>query len=309
MTKRLRRVYRDTQGKCSACGRKLAAKETQHVGYDAAGVAVCVGNCCKKLVAETAARYAHMPPTYESPSDDAVLWRYTDFVKFTSLLATKSLYFTRGDRFEDPFEGAMGAAANRPKWDKHYREFFRDCVLHPPGGHVPPSEAHAEKEARRLLKEFKSHNRRAEHFITCWYESSHQSEAMWRLYSRDQSQGVAISTSARRLRLATGDDPEIIIGRVKYIDYDRQFAPLDESFFYKRLAFRHEQEVRAVLHKREDPPECGLVVPAKLDRLIESVHVSPFAPDWFLKTVQATMSAFGVRKKVKQSRLSKQPFH
>src|SRR5207248_2242494 len=134
-------------------------------------------------VQELGAGHAHMPPTFELPPDDAILWRYSDFVKFTSLIATRTLHFTRGDGFEDPFEGAMGARANRPRWEKHYREFFRQAVLHPPNGIKPPSEARASKEARRLWKEFAGRNDALEHFINCWYESTHESDAMWRLYS------------------------------------------------------------------------------------------------------------------------------
>jgi len=36
---------------------------------------------------------------------DQKLWRYMDFTKFMSLLETKSLWFNRSDRFDDPFEG------------------------------------------------------------------------------------------------------------------------------------------------------------------------------------------------------------
>jgi hypothetical protein len=120
MTKPLRRLRRDARGRCSACERILVPMETQHVGYDADRKPICVGDCCRKMVAETAVRFAYMPPAYEVPPDDTILWRCTDFVKFTSLLATKGLYFTRGDRFDDPFEGAMGAVPNRPRWDRHY---------------------------------------------------------------------------------------------------------------------------------------------------------------------------------------------
>ena len=32
---------------------------------------------------------------FNPPPDDAVLWRYMDFTKFMSILAEKSLFFTR----------------------------------------------------------------------------------------------------------------------------------------------------------------------------------------------------------------------
>ena len=34
------------------------------------------------------------------PSDKTTLWRYTNFEKFVNLLDTKSLFYTRADKFE-----------------------------------------------------------------------------------------------------------------------------------------------------------------------------------------------------------------
>lgn len=43
-------------------------------------------------------------PGIELPDDADFLWKYMSFEKFVSLLGTKSLYFTRADKFEDPLE-------------------------------------------------------------------------------------------------------------------------------------------------------------------------------------------------------------
>ena len=39
------------------------------------------------------------------PNDEDILWRYTNFEVFVNLLDTEALYFTRADKFEDPYEG------------------------------------------------------------------------------------------------------------------------------------------------------------------------------------------------------------
>ena len=39
------------------------------------------------------------------PNDEDILWRYTNFEVFVNLLITNSLFFTRADKFEDPYEG------------------------------------------------------------------------------------------------------------------------------------------------------------------------------------------------------------
>lgn len=45
-----------------------------------------------------------------SPEDGATLWRYMSLEKFVNMLETKSLFFTRADKFEDPFEGFIPSA-------------------------------------------------------------------------------------------------------------------------------------------------------------------------------------------------------
>ena len=47
-----------------------------------------------------------------SPKDDAILWRYMSLEKFANILATKSLFFTRADKFEDTFEGHVPRQTN-----------------------------------------------------------------------------------------------------------------------------------------------------------------------------------------------------
>lgn len=41
-----------------------------------------------------------------------------DLAKFLSLLDESSLYFTRIDHFNDPYEGALGVATNEEAWIK-----------------------------------------------------------------------------------------------------------------------------------------------------------------------------------------------
>lgn len=39
------------------------------------------------------------------PIDSDFIWKYMNLEKFVSLLDTRSLFFTRADKFEDPYEG------------------------------------------------------------------------------------------------------------------------------------------------------------------------------------------------------------
>lgn len=50
-------------------------------------------------------------PCFLPPKDKNVkIWRYMDFTKFVSLLETESLFLSRVDKFEDPYEGATSHA-------------------------------------------------------------------------------------------------------------------------------------------------------------------------------------------------------
>ena len=46
-------------------------------------------------------------PVFVQPeSEDVRVWRYMDFTKFVSFIDSRRLYFTRADKFDDPFEGS-----------------------------------------------------------------------------------------------------------------------------------------------------------------------------------------------------------
>src|SRR5947209_8019300 len=100
-------------------------------------------------------------------SDDTVIWRYMDLGKLVSLLHTRTLFFSAASRMEDYWEGALSAAAvaRRRRREK--------------GTRIEQDEA----EIRRLFRHFV--------LLNCWHKSSHESDAMWRLYTRG-SEGVAV---------------------------------------------------------------------------------------------------------------------
>ena len=92
-----------------------------------------------------------------------------------------------------------------------------------------------------------------------------------------------------------------------YIAYDKHLMPVTEfpPVFFKRRAFMHEREVRAVValqHRAEKTEvENGPVdVEYKIDpeRLIEAVVISPYSPDWLLDIVRSTLSRFEIEAPV-----------
>ena len=233
-----------------------------------------------------------------------------DFTKYVSLISTKKLYFPRADKLNDPFEGVKGLRTKKPKWDAFYLEFFNAAMKNPPEGYESDlTEQEIEEHAKKLLRRLEARGDFSllHTYISCWHENENESEAMWKLYSSFIDNAVAIQTTYQRLYEALGKSTSILIGRVKYIDFSRQFAGLNEAFWRKRKSLEHEKEVRAIItdYNTEDD---GLGVDCDLDKLIEKVLISPTSPDWFFDLVRHTSKTFGVSSKILRSRLFEPTF-
>ena len=132
---------------------------------------------------------------------------------------------------------------------------------------------------------------------------------MWKLYSVNVTNAVAIETTYQRLYQALGEDPYIDIGKVKYIDYRNQFSNIGSSaFWYKRKSFEHEREVRALIRNHENTGR-GISRPVDLDILIKNVYVSPYAPEWFAAVVRDVVKKYKLNKPVLYSAMTDNPFY
>jgi hypothetical protein len=201
-----------------------------------------------------------------------ILWRYLDLAKYAALLQTRALHFTRGDDFEDPFEGSYPVI--------NLKDFRCD-------------------EGGYSAKGWRKHIA-----ISCWHQSDFESDAMWRLYT-NRNQGVAIKTTWTKLEKAVQDRARLV--KVKYIDFIRDKADIShpfQAFEYKRKSFHHEQEVRALLESYpsqriiEALPQNSIptegrelsssdcTVDVILRNLIDNVVVSPYSSNWFFNVIR-----------------------
>jgi hypothetical protein len=308
----LRRLQRDCHDVCCMCGRLFKTADTAHSGYAQDASPLYVGDCCASNLKETAARYYWQPRAYDIPGDDASLWRYMDFSKFVLLLKEKALYFARADHVGDKFEGAKGVSTNRTLWDDHYLRFFQEAVRNPPPGHTCSlSDEEVQREAERLLRDLRTTGQRdlRNSYLSCWHESETESEALWRLYCPPPCAGIAIHTNYASLNHSLGDDPDIAIGRVRYIDFRRAFAGVNDAIFRKRYSLSHEREVRAVIHDHKSQETVGLLRPVDLALLLDQVVISPFTSTWFEAVLKETISKFAVTIEVATSELMLEPFY
>ena len=248
------------------------------------------------------------------PDPYATIWRYLDFTKFVSLLATSELFFAPTSTFEDQCEGSY-APSNIAAREQYWASFGAEDA-------VSMAASHAEL-ARELPRWV---------FANCWSVSDVESAAFWNLYA-PPSGGVAIRSSLQRLAdcFDAGNSSErspdpLYLGMVSYLDFEKDLIPESDllyPFVHKRRSFEFESELRAVIphfpetddpdgrvgsyELQENRPPAGLTVPVDLFWLIEAIYVSPFAPSWFFELVSSVVDQYGCGGEVIQSSLSDAP--
>lgn len=177
----------------------------------------------------------------EIPDSNQKIWRYMDFSKYVDMLTTNTLYFTRADKFEDPYDCS---------WMQFFGEPYTQLSS------VTPTEA---KERTRQVNTYE----RLFVYLNCWHINYHQSAALWKLYSENKYETIAIQTTLGKLKSeienkwSPDGGPHIV--KVKYVFQDtgenegRLFSDLSRAnIIYKRPSFEHEKELRAYIYQGFD---------------------------------------------------------
>ncbi len=248
--------------------------------------------------------YKEHPNFIQPENEEIKVWRYMDFTKLVSLIDSSRLYFTRADKFEDPFEGSY------PKINVAAREVAPDDI--------PREAQEVYLELMRSKAEINKHWPRY-HAINCWHMNEHESAAMWNLNLKSD-EGISIQSTYVKLKRSLTDDEEIYLGKVRYIDYDTEFIDpgnVFSPFVHKRKSFEHEQEVRALVSKwptgkgrldfNQETIEHGLKIKVDIETLIERIYVAPSAPAWFADLVKSVVIRYGYSFEVVHSKLNENP--
>lgn len=220
------------------------------------------------------------------PEVDAVLWRFMNFKKFIMLLKTQSVFFARPSAFDDSFEGAFTKKA----YELH-KNSIEEKKLKYPFSNVSISQYARAKDSI---------------YISCWHQSPHESDAMWRLYGQE-NESIAIKTTVRKVTDSLANNigcTPMYVAQVQYIDYNENLGFLGcsptriEPWLYKRINFEYEKEVRFILDDPFDflskratkwepaPNEWGVPIFCDIRQMIEEIHVSPYAEEDFYKKVR-----------------------
>src|SRR5690606_22581131 len=238
-----------------------------------------------------------VPSLFEEPTDPNVkIWRYMDFTKFVYMLEKSALFFPHVDDLDDPYEGELSKA------NRNIRNFVY-------------SRATNKTDIKEISKEMK--RRRPNIFVNCWHINKTESAAMWKLYAKS-NEAICIQTTFSKYKRAL---PDIVkIGKVKYIDYDKDWIPETDYYFpfiYKRNSFEHEQELRGLIDTTEiingeieniEVVKKGVWIKVNLYHLLDNIYVAPDSPDWFKSLVEKVKDKYKLpRKKVQKSPLLYRP--
>ncbi len=243
----------------------------------------------------------------KKPFGNAEIWRYIDFTKFVDMIDRSSLFFARAARLGDGFEGSITS-------------FQRYLLQHPAKTNKDDKKPQAPSTVFKTRSEYREFLTKCT-IINCWHLNECESAAMWKQYVKG-NEGIAIKSTYDRLTNCFIDkDFGIMIGRVEYIDYERDFGSFNnntELFLYKRKSFEHERELRAIVQAfycnrngsvnyEKSRFEDGAYVKVDLNELVDRIYVAPTSPKWFYKLVKSVMKKYKLEKDISQSSLDENP--
>jgi hypothetical protein len=263
---------------------------------------------------------------------DARIWHYTTLRAVTAMLRERRMRLTRLNAFQDPFEGSVPKAdvdAQVAVFSGHQAAvmMMEQVSVHYPGMGRPRKT----REPWSAMTERRRAKTRSAHAI-CW-GSTHESEAMWRLYCLDRrmkGQGLALQTTLAKLEASVAHDPDVYVSAVSYRQYHEGPGFTDEldAFMHKRQGFECEREVRvlkydhphylALTRHLADEDDSNKKLPSELPKhrnipwqpagAVDSVIVSPYASKAYEDDARAAIAAIEPALPIELSVLSKRRY-
>ena len=307
--RQLKNFARSHWERCTECDRLFARGDMMTIGYKSDGSMAVACQKCAKLITGERYEQPHYHRDYEFPDESTKVWRYIDFTKFVSLLDSSSLYFTRADKFEDPFEGARGFKYQEDEAYKTVTKFHELQIL---AAHKDENftQSDLDREVADSMTKAKENyaNLRKKIFISCWHANEVESEAMWKLYTSSVSQGLAIQSTVGKLIESIEENTDVEVGKVKYVDYEQPLKANMNPYWYKRSSFSHENEIRAIIVD-DKCTDSGVMRRANLPLLFENIYVSPLAARWFFELVEQVLKKYGISCPIHYSQLNQEPIY
>lgn len=213
----------------------------------------------------------------ETPNGNTIIWRYMGIDKFLHLITSKQLFFTRLSKMTDKYEGSLPDEILHKIIQQIHKETNGD-----------PFDRIIKK--RREFEKFKDFT-----FINCWAKNRNESYALWKIYLRGSSSGVAIKSTVGKLRKSLESQPDnfdFYIGDVKYNSVNLELPPTPHQLtLLKKPYYEFENEVRVFFDYDEEfekrtplfSETPGWALNIDIEELIDSIYISPFSGKWFEK--------------------------
>ena len=238
---------------------------------------------------------------FEQPEDKAILWRYQDLPRYIDLLLKQQLFFSRADKFEDPFEGKYTLQSRK--------ELIKEQLNN--NNNKQEDENKVKEKVDQLAEEHLA--KRTFVTINSWHQNNDENYAMWKIYARGDY-GLAIQSTYERLKHSfNATDKQVFIGKVNYYNESNEPIPFGDElipFLRKRRIYEYENEVRCCHVIPQEEKEFmwqeqdkydGIFVTADLDTLIEKIYISPYSPNWIRDIVGGINERFNVKKEIVHS--------
>ena len=235
------------------------------------------------------------------------MWRYLSLIAVVETIKARQLRLTRVDIFRDPFEGSVPKKHMEDQnivlmGGQSQQHMMNIVALHHPG--MAPSPPPDEDPWSRLTRWRRARTRSAH--ASCW-SAGDESEALWRLYCKDEDcrgAGVALQTTLARLEKSVAVH-DLCVSPIRYLKYHEAEAFKDdmEPLMHKRHGFSAEREVRLLrfneTHYKTLVPKDALVseLPKHiyldwvLGDVIDEIIVSPYADKNYEERVRQAIDA------------------
>lgn len=224
------------------------------------------------------------------------VWRYMDFEKFIVLLNSSSLHFTRIDKLGDNLESIIPSeiiANSKNQYPKSNPEEFSNSI----------------------------HKHRNQLRVNCWHIGKDESVAMWKIYCSNNL-GVAIETTLKRIIDSfQGGSERIHLEKINYDGFDKDYfchANLLYPAINKLASYRFENELRLIfygsdtdgqLSARTKETENGNLIRIELDKLIDSICLSPNVPEGFENIIEHLREKNSMKFKIHKSIINDSSVH
>jgi hypothetical protein len=186
---------------------------------------------------------------YREVSNGVTLWRYLNGYKFEHLLETRSLWFSRIDQFNDQEEGLKPESSENSTGEQRFFDKYNISAW----GEQYSGASSEQRTAK---------------FGICWHMNSRENAVMWRRYTPECNDSIAIVATVKSLQRGLRNSGRAL--RCSPVQYrgpndPRPQIDYDSIFFYKDKAlYSFENEYRILTSIL--PSELPLVLDSDLSK-------------------------------------------